>query len=90
MAFFNLTQLGLQDTIKNGVRIPAAPIVTGPVPGTESENQLPVRTGLKEPVYPNSEANGSYVKYTQRLHKHIRPQKGWLVNSQMILIWWAS
>lgn len=76
MAFFNLTQLGLQDTIKNGVKTPAAPIATGPVVGTASENQLPVRTSLKQPVYPNSEANGSYVKYTERLHKHIRPQKG--------------
>jgi hypothetical protein len=75
MAFFNLTQLGLQDTIKNAVKTPATTIGTAAA-DTESEKQLPVRIGLKEPVYPNSEANGSYVKYTQRIHKHIRPQKG--------------
>ena len=34
------------------------------------------KTTLSEPVYPNSEANGSYVKYTERLHKHIRPKLG--------------
>lgn len=76
MSFFNLTQLGVQDTIKNAVKIPTSTLGAGPVEGKESGKQIPDRTSLKEPVYPNSEANGSHVLYTKRLHKHIRPQQG--------------
>lgn len=76
MSFFNLTQLGVQDTIKNGVKTPATTIGSGPVTEKESGKHIPDRTTLKEPVYPNSEANGSHVLYTKRLHKHIRPKQG--------------
>lgn len=76
MSFFNLTQLGLQDTIKNGVKTPSTTVGTGPANIKESGKQIPDRTSLKEPVYPNSEANGSHVLYSQRLHKHIRPKQG--------------
>ncbi|KAK3731825.1 hypothetical protein QZH41_020182 [Actinostola sp. cb2023] len=76
MSFFNLTQLGVQDTIKTGVKTPAMSIGVGPKTEKESAKHGPDRTSLKEPVYPNSEANGSHIKYTQRLHKHIRPKQG--------------
>lgn len=63
MSFFNVTQLGLQNQIKSAVKVP-------------SSNDNPDRVTLSEPVYPNSESNGSHVKYTERLHKHIRPKQG--------------
>lgn len=76
MAFFNLTRLGLQDPIKAAVTRPG----TTPAPGHHQESgkstSAPQRTTFSEQVYPNSEANGSYVKYTERLHKHIRPKQG--------------
>lgn len=70
MAFFNLTRLGLQDPIK------AAVSSTGTSSGRDESATGAQRTAFSEPVYPNSEANGSHVKYTERLHKHIRPKLG--------------
>ena len=76
MSFFNLTRLGLQDPIKAAVTRPG----TTPAPKDQCDTAKSTagaqRTTLSEPVYPNSEANGSYVKYTERLHKHIRPKMG--------------
>ena len=71
MSFFNVTQLGVQDPIKTAVNIP-------------SSNDNPNRVTLSEPVYPNSESNGSHVKYTERLHKHIRPQQGTVLQRKLI------
>ena len=78
MAFFNLTRLGLQDPIKSAVTKPG----TASAPGGDLDTAKSTaaaasrHASLKEPVYPNSEANGSHVKYTTRLHKHIRPKLG--------------
>lgn len=75
MSFFNLTQLGVQDHIKSCVKNPG----NYPRPSDFDGSTAPAptqKTTLSEPVYPNSEANGSYVKYTERLHKHIRPKLG--------------
>ena len=76
MSFFNLTRLGVQDPIKAAVTRPG----TSSRPSDPSEKSrlasASQRTALSEPVYPNSEANGSYVRYTERLHKHIRPKLG--------------
>lgn len=76
MSFFNLTRLGLQDPIKAAVTRPGTTPAPGSHPGSGKSTSGPQRTTLSEPVYPNSEANGSYVKYTERLHKHIRPKLG--------------
>lgn len=78
MAFFNLTRLGLQDPIKSAVTKPG----TASAPGGDLDTAKSTAAAaqrhatLQEPVYPNSEANGSHVKYTKRLHKHIRPKLG--------------
>lgn len=76
MAFFNLTRLGLQDPIKAAVTRPGTTPAPGNQPGTATSASGAQRTKLSETVYPNSEANGSYVKYTERVHKHIRPKLG--------------
>ena len=76
MAFFNLTRLGLQDPIKAAVTRPGTTPAPGNQAGTATSTSGTQRTTLSEPVYPNSEANGSYVKYTERVHKHIRPKLG--------------
>ena len=76
MSFFNLTRLGLQDPIKAAVTRPGTTPAPGDQPNTANTTTGAQRTTLSEPVYPNSEANGSYVKYTKRLHKHIRPKLG--------------
>lgn len=76
MAFFNLTRLGLQDPIKAAVTRPGTTPAPSEHPGTAKSTSGAQRTTLSEPVYPNSEANGSYVKYTERVHKHIRPKLG--------------
>lgn len=76
MSFFNLTRLGLQDPIKAAVTVPGTTPAPGEQPNTAKSTSGAQRTTLSEPVYPNSEANGSYVKYTKRLHKHIRPKLG--------------
>ena len=75
MSFFNVTQLGVQDHIKTCVKNPGTYPRSISSSG-EAAAQIPLRTTLSEPVYPNSEANGSHVKYTERLHKHIRPKLG--------------
>ena len=76
MSFFNLTRLGVQDPIKTAVTRPGTTPAPGDHPGTAKSTSGAQRTTLSEPVYPNSEANGSYVKYTRRLNKHIRPKLG--------------
>lgn len=76
MAFFNLTRLGLQDPIKAAVTKPGTTPAPVDDPGTSKSTSGAQRTTLSEPVYPNSEANGSYVKYRERVHKHIRPKLG--------------
>lgn len=76
MAFFNLTRLGLQDPIKAALTRPGTTPAPGNQPGTATSTSGAQRTKLSEAVYPNSEANGSYVKYTERVHKHIRPKLG--------------
>jgi len=76
MAFFNLTRLGLQDPIKAAVTKPGTTPAPVDHPGTSKSTSGAQRTTLSEPVYPNSEANGSYVKYRERVHKHIRPKLG--------------
>ena len=75
MAFFNLTRLGLQDPIKAAVTRPGTTQPGDQCDAAKSPTGAQ-RTTLSEPVYPNSEANGSHVKYTKRLHKHIRPKLG--------------
>ena len=70
MAFFNLTRLGFQDPIK------AAVSSTGTTSDRDQSATGAQRTTFSEPVYANSEASGSHVKYTERLHKHIRPKLG--------------
>lgn len=75
MSFFNLTRLGYQDPIKAAVTRTGTTPLGDQCDKTESTTGAP-RTTLSEPVYPNSQANGSYVKYTRRLHKHIRPKLG--------------
>lgn len=70
MAFFNLTRLGFQDPIK------AAVSSTGTTSDGDQSATGAQRTTFSEPVYANSEASGSHVKYTERLHKHIRPKLG--------------
>lgn len=75
MSFFNLTRLGYQDPIKAAVTRTGKTPLGDQCDKTESTTGAP-RTTLSEPVYPNSQANGSYVKYTRRLHKHIRPKLG--------------
>lgn len=75
MSFFNLTRLGVQDAIKTAVTRPGIEPAPSGQQGTASISGAKSTT-LSEPVYPNSEANGSYVKYTKRLNKHIRPKLG--------------
>jgi hypothetical protein len=76
MSFFNLTQLGADDTIKASVAITSAPNTTeaGNVNGRRSGSGVSSRFG--EAVLPNSEANGSHEKYTTMLQKHQRPPNG--------------
>ncbi|EDO42881.1 predicted protein [Nematostella vectensis] len=72
MSFFNLTQLGVQDPVNHAVKKPGSSPLNRP---TETRTaQQP--TERRKQVHPNSEADGSYVKYTERLHKHIRPENG--------------
>ena len=75
MAFFNLTRLGFQDPIKAAVT-KSGTTSQGDQCDTVKSTTEAQRTLLNEPVYPNSEANGSHVKYTKRLNKHIRPKLG--------------
>ena len=70
MAFFNLTQLGVQDPIKAALKeeekadVKVKKSRSGPTVSTLADNN-----GNQK--YP-SEAQGSYVKYTERLTKHQR------------------
>ena len=70
MAFFNLTKLGVQDPIKSALReedkcphsTRSEEEPSSVIAGTSTNN------GLKH----STEAQGSYVKYTERLTKHQR------------------
>ena len=89
MSFFQLTELGYQDPIRSQVKepnadsgykldckIPSDSYVTFRPP----TSKLPPidMTQYNRVVHPgeNDEHKGSYVKYTERLHKHTRTEKG--------------
>lgn len=68
MAFFNLTQLGVEDSIKASVQSPKV--------GTSCNGRQSDVSRFTETKLPNSEANGSYEKYTTMLQKHQRLPNG--------------
>ena len=70
MSFFNLTQLGVEDTIKASVK--SAPNTSTATDGTRTSQS----SRFGDTVLPNSEANGSYEKYTAMLQKHQRSPNG--------------
>ena len=71
MSFFNLTQLGAQDTIKSSVQ--PAPNTSAASNGTRTSVES---SRFGDSVLPNSEASGSYQKYTAMLQKHQRSLNG--------------
>ena len=66
MAFFCLTQLGVQDPIKSALR------TDNNQPNSAPTSKPEPQQGGQSPSKPSSEAQGSYVKYTERLTKHQR------------------
>ena len=82
MAFFNLTQLGVQHTIKESLKNSppnssnerpndgSSSIVNGSLDRAYSQQQRAQTTSTGHRI--NSEAQGSHLKYTQRLTKHQR------------------
>lgn len=70
MSFFNLTQLGAEDAIRASVQ--SAPNTSKTSDGTRTSQS----SRFGDTVLPNSEANGSYEKYTAMLQKHQRSPNG--------------
>lgn len=75
MAFFNLTQLGVQDPIKACVKDePSMSSSEGKMRTSQSAPSISSLAASGEKPKYVSEARGSYVKYTERLTKHQRPE----------------
>lgn len=73
MSFFNLTELGAGDPVKSSVsqkQHPSTRNATGA--GTTTSHISP----SSDSICPNSQAKGSYVKYTTMLQKHQRSPEG--------------
>ena len=72
MSFFNLTQLGYQDPIAVSMNTDVLK-----EPARKDGDSKVSKVSWTEPKTRGySVADGSYVKYTQRLHKHQRPELG--------------
>ena len=70
MAFFNLTKLGVQDPIRAAVRKDEDAQKS---PGGSESTAATSSTRTVQPKH-STEAQGSYVKYTERLTKHQRSE----------------
>ena len=82
MSFFNLTELGADNPVRSSVekRLNSG-IEKDVVGGNETKTtQVPSRAPLRPKdsttSSPNSQANGSYVKYTTMRQKHQRAPDG--------------
>ena len=69
MAFFNLTKLGVQDPIKSAL---CAEENAQTSKSKEDESGSPPSATTTKGSKHSTEAQGSYVKYTERLTKHQR------------------
>ena len=96
MAFFNLTHLGVQDPIKSSLKECKENDNKDKVSECVSEQQkhhyceqkpqnsntveVTTTRGNSSPINRNTEAQGSYVKYTERLTRHQRTENGRYTN----------
>lgn len=87
MPFFNLTRLGVQDPIKSSLK--ESDTSRNEIKPHQQDQEEQLKTENKgqssssknlareaKPIKSISEAQGSYVKYTERLTKHQRTENG--------------
>lgn len=75
MSFFNLTELGADNPVKSSVEKRLHSGIEKDAVGGNEKQTTQVPSG-DSTSYPNSQANGSYVKYTTMRQKHQRAPNG--------------
>ena len=82
MSFFNLTELGDDNPVKSSVEkrldlgIGKDAVGGNETKTTQVPSRAPSRPRDSTTSYPNSQASGSYVKYTTMRQKHQRAPDG--------------